>query len=81
MGKVVEFPRKLEWQQLESWMGRVPNTNLITKVESQIVEGAFSWYAWNGTFLLAMGTAGSLEEGKEAAKAALEQGALVARTL
>lgn len=81
MGKVVEFPRKLEWQQLESWLGRVPNTNLIAKVESQVAEGTFSWYAWNGTFLLAMGSAKSLEEGKEAAKAALEQGALVARTL
>lgn len=80
MGQVVEFPRKFEWQQLETWIGRVPNTSLIAKVESQLEGGSFSWYAWNGTFLLGMGVAPSIEEGKEAAKAVFES-ALVVREL
>jgi hypothetical protein len=80
MGQVVEFPRRFEWQQLEAWIGRVPNTTLIAKVESQVDGGSFSWYAWNGTFLLAMGTSASLEEGKEAAKVVFEN-ALVVREL
>jgi hypothetical protein len=81
MGNVVEFPRKFEWQQLESWIGRVANTNLIAKVESSLDKKTFAWYAWNGTFLLAMGSATSLEAGKEAAKVAFEKTSLVVREL
>jgi len=81
MGQVVEFPRKFEWRQLEAWLGRVPNTNLIAKVESSLEPGIFAWYAWNGTFLIAMGSAKTLEQGQEAAKHAFETNALVIREL
>lgn len=80
MGDVVEFPRKLEWQTVEAWIGRVPNTRLIAKVESTLVAGSFSWFAWNGTVLVAMGSASSLKEGQDAAKRAFEDGTLVVRT-
>lgn len=77
MPKVVDFPRKLEWRPLESWLGRVPNTHLIAKVESTLEEGNYAWYAWNGTFLVGMGAAKTLEQGQEAAKRAFETNALV----
>lgn len=81
MGHLIEFPRKLEWQTVESWVGRVPNTHLTAKVERVPSGSVFSWYAWNGHVLVSMGTAPSLEAGQEAAKHAFESGTLVVRSL
>lgn len=81
MGDVVEFPRKLEWETVEAWVGRVPNTQLVAKVERMAASDVFTWYAWNGHLLVSMGTATSLEAGKEAAKRAFETGTLVVRKI
>lgn len=79
MGNLIEFPRKLEWQPVEAWFGRVANTQLMAKVERNLAGNAYSWFAWNGTALIDMGTADSQEGAKEAARTAMEKGTLVVR--
>lgn len=79
MGKVVEFPRKLEWQPVEAWVGTVPNTSLSAKVEKAKDGVVYTWFAWNGPMVVAAGTAVDLDTGKEAARRALEQNSFVIR--
>lgn len=81
MGKVVEFPRKLEWEPVEAWCAHVPGTQLKAKVEKSASAESYTWYAWSGVALVAMGSASSLEEGKASAKTAFEVNTLVVRTL
>lgn len=80
MGNLIEFPRKLEWEPVDAWLGRVPNTHLIAKVERTVSGNSYAWFAWNGTVLIDMGTSDSVEHGKEAARDAMEKGTLVVRT-
>ncbi len=79
MGDLVEFPRKLEWQAVESWMGVVPNTELTAKVERARGNSVYTWFAWNGAMVVAAGTAQDLEAGKEAVRIAFEKSLLVVR--
>lgn len=80
-GKVVEFPRKLEWQHVECWYGRVKGTQLHAKVEGNLEDTGYNWAIWNGPMLLAAGSEVKKEVAMEAAKAALENGVVVVRPI
>lgn len=80
VAEIVEFPRRLEWQEVSHWVGLVPGTILRAEVQRVLGATHFQWGAWNGVSLVAAGTATSLEEGKELARRALEDGVLVIRT-
>lgn len=84
MGDLVEFPKRLEWRPVDCWVGHVKNTKLVAKVEAtqELETGVtvtYTWTAWANMALVGMGTATSLEGGKEAAKKSLEQSVLVVR--
>ena len=78
-GKLIEFPRHLEWQPVEIWTGKVRGTQLWAEVRPA-AEG-FSWIAGNGGLPLAHGTAPTEAEGKSFALRALTEGAVVIRPL
>lgn len=81
MSKVVEFPKKLEWEPQEAWVGRVSGTRLVLKVEPTLVGSGFNWSVWNGPALVGYGSSSDAERAKEEAKEALERGVLVVRPL
>lgn len=76
-GKVVEFPRRLEWQHVECWYGRVKGTQLHAKVEGNLEDTGYNWAIWNGPMLLAAGSEVDKEVAMAAAKTALENGVVV----
>lgn len=80
-GKLIEFPKKLEWVELPLWVGRVKGTQLLAKVEKAVDGPAYQWAAWNAGAPLGVGLEGSMEKAQEAARAALEAAVLVVRTL
>lgn len=80
-GKVIDFPRKLEWTPIETWIGRVQGTALCTKVSQKLEGVGFFWESWNGHVLVQAGEAGSMEEARTAAEKALEGNVLVVRPL
>jgi hypothetical protein len=80
-GKLIEFPKKLEWVETPCWVGRVKGTQLLAKVEKAVDGPAFQWGAWNAGMPLGVGLESSVEKAKDAAKAALETSVLVMRAL
>ncbi len=80
-GKLVEFPRKLEWSELPCWVGFVKGTQLLAKVERAVDGDKFQWAAWNAGALIGVGLVATKEEGQEAARRAMEAGVLVLRPL
>jgi hypothetical protein len=81
-GKLIEFPRRLEWNKLEVYIGRVKGTMLYARVESDPQDGGrCKWKAFLGEALVDAGEADTPDEGMEAARAALEGGVVVVRPL
>lgn len=80
-GKLIEFPRRLEWVELPLWVGRVKGTELLAKVEKAVDGPAYQWAAWNAGVPLGVGLEGSVEAAKDAAKKALEEAVVVVRPL
>jgi hypothetical protein len=80
-GKVVEFPRKLEWQHVDCWYGSVKGTQLHAKVEGTFDGTSYNWAIWNGQMLLEAGSKDDKDDAMEAAKAALEKGVVVVRPI
>jgi hypothetical protein len=80
-GKLIEFPRRLEWTETPCWVGRVKGTMLLAKVEKAVDGPAYQWGAWNGTAPLGAGLKETEEAAKEAARQALEAAVLVIRPL
>ena len=80
-GKLVEFPKRLEWVELPLWVGRVKGTQLLAKVEKAVDGPAYQWAAWNAGAPLGVGLEASVGAAQEAAKAALEAAVLVVRAL
>lgn len=80
-GKLIEFPRKLEWSELPCWVGFVKGTTLLAKVERAVDGDQFQWAAWNAGSLLDIGLVPTLEAGQEAARRAMESSVLVIRPL
>ncbi len=80
-GKLIEFPRKLEWKSVETWIGTVAGTLLLAKVEEVLGQAHVQWSTYNGPIIVNSGVASTMEEGKKAAKEALETGVLVMRVL
>lgn len=80
-GKLVEFPRRLEWTAATCWVGRVKGSNIVARVE-QVLDGPeFQWFAWHNGVVLGGGLATSLEEGQSLAKEAIEKQIVVVRVL
>lgn len=80
-GKLIEFPRRLEWVELPLWVGRVKGTELLAKVEKAVDGPAYQWGAWNGSAPLGSGLEPTAERAQEAARKALETAVLVVRPL
>lgn len=80
-GKLIEFPKKLEWVELPLWVGRVKGTQLLAKVEKAVDGPAYQWAAWNAGVPLGVGLEASVETAKEKAKEAMEAAVLVVREL
>lgn len=80
-GKLIELPRKLQWDELPTWVGIVKGTQLLAKVERCVDGEQYQWGAWNGGALLGQGLVDSKEAGMESARRALEAGVLVLRPL
>lgn len=72
-GKLVEFPRRLEWAALPCWVGVVKGTQLLAKVEQAVDGNQYQWAAWNAGAPLGVGLKPTLDEAMDAAKAAMEQ--------
>lgn len=72
MGKIVELPRELEWSPKTAWLGKVKGTRLWARVEQNLFDDNFIWYAGDGGAAVGHGIAASLEAGQEAAQRALE---------
>jgi hypothetical protein len=80
-GKLIEFPRKVEWEQIHGWMAHVPgHPGLVAQV---------IWrnnrYSWRTFFQgIPLGPGGSDEDpdkAKEAALRNLEENTMVIRPL
>jgi hypothetical protein len=71
VGKVVSFPRKLEWRSIDAWEGTVRGTQLLARVVQR--GECFHWAALNRGIPVGQGMKPSLEEAKDAAKNALEK--------
>ena len=80
-GKLVEFPRRLEWQHTDCWYGKVKGTNLHAKVETGFYDGGFSWLAWDDRVLIGSGMEADDKSAMEKAKEALENGVVVVRPM
>jgi hypothetical protein len=80
-GKVVEFPRKLEWKHVDCWYGHVQGTQLHAKVEENLEGTSYNWAIWNGQILLAAGSDPNKEVAMDAARTALEKGVVVIRPI
>lgn len=80
-GRLIEFPKKLEWVELPFWVGRVKGTQLLAKVEKAVDGPAYQWAAWNAGVPLGVGLEASIELAKEKAKAAMEAAVVVVREL
>ena len=80
-GKLIEFPKKLEWVELPLWVGRVKGTQLLAKVEKAVDGPAYQWAAWNAGAPLGVGLEASVEVAKNKAKEAMEAAVLVMREL
>lgn len=80
-GKLIEFPKKLEWVELPLWVGRVKGTELLAKVEQAVDGAAYQWSAWNAGVHLGVGLEPSVELAMERAKSALEEAVVVVRAL
>jgi hypothetical protein len=79
-GKLIEFPRKLEWNEVVCYVGKVKGTELHTRVEIH-PDGTKRWQAWDRAFLVGCGDCDDLEDGQEKAKKALEDKCVVVRRL
>jgi hypothetical protein len=81
-GKLVEFPRKLEWRHADCWYGRVAGTNLYAKVEENLHDtGGYNWFAWNGPVTLGSGHDESMEVARDKAKEMMETSVVVIHPL
>lgn len=80
-GKLIEFPRKIEWSETPCWVGRVKGTQLLAKVEKAVDGPAYQWGAWNGAAPLGVGLKETPEKAMEAATKALEAAVVVVRPL
>jgi hypothetical protein len=78
---VYELPRKLEWVEVETYVGRVRGTQLWTKVERIEGKSEYLWTAWNGPILVNSSTSDSMLAARKAAEEALETGVLVVRVI
>ena len=81
MGELVEFPRKLEWTAVESWVGEVKDLRLVARVDQRPDQNEYVWVAWQRppgdhsaipAAVIGSGKADTLEEAMEAAKTSLE---------
>lgn len=79
--QVIQFPKKLEWQELPCWVGIVKGTQIFAKVEKALDGEAYQWHAWNDNVPLGSGLRASRDEAMDAAKAAIEEAILVVRAL
>lgn len=80
-GKLVEFPRRLEWTETPCWVGRVKGTQLLAKVEKAVDGPAYQWGAWNAAAPIGIGLEATEEAAKEAARRALEEAVLIVRPM
>ena len=80
-GKLVEFPRKLDWKHVDCWYGRVAGTLLYAKVEESTDGNGFNWFAWNGPVTLGSGNEEKLDTALNAAKASMESSIVVVHPL
>lgn len=80
-GKLIEFPRRLEWVELPMWVGVVKGTLLLAKVERAVDGEAYQWSAWNAGALLGQGLRATVEEAMDEAKLVLERSMVVVRPL
>lgn len=80
-GKLVEFPRKLEWKHVDCWYGRVIGTMLYAKVEESLDGQGYNWFAWNGPMTLGSGSKETMELAQEEAKNVMEASVMVIRPL
>lgn len=80
-GKLIEFPKRLEWVELPMWVGTVKGTQLLAKVEKAVDGEAYQWSCWNAGALLGQGLKATAKEAMDEAKAVLEAGVIVVRPL
>lgn len=80
-GRLIEFPRKLEWRHVDCWYGRVAGTMLYAKVEESLDGKGYNWFAWNGPMTLGSGNNKSMAVAQEEAKTAMETSVVVIRPL
>ncbi len=80
-GKLIEFPKKLEWTETPCWVGRVKGTKLLAKVERAVDGTAYQWGAWDAGAPLGIGLEATQELAQEAARRALEASVMVIRPL
>jgi len=82
-GKLIEFPRRLEWKQVETFIGKVANMDIHARVEGipGHPKGHVRWQAFKGAMLVGFGEAKDHNEGMEAARLCLENKIVVLRPL
>lgn len=68
MGKVVEFPRKLEWSPIEVHVGAIRGTQLVARIEKDLNGGGYVWAAMHGQVVIGHGQEDDLEAAKEAVR-------------
>lgn len=68
MGKVVEFPRKLEWAPVEVHVGAVRGTKLAARVEKDLNGDGYVWAAMHGQVIIGHGREAGLEAAQEAVR-------------
>jgi hypothetical protein len=80
-GKLVEFPRKLEWKWVDTCIGSVASTDLHARVEGipGHPKGHVRWQAFKGALLLGFGEADDHDAGMEAARKCIEGSVMVVR--
>jgi hypothetical protein len=78
-GKLIEFPRRLEWKHVDTYIGTIAGTSLHARVQSIPDGEGAKWEIWLGHSLISFGTAEDEDAGMEAARSSLEKSVLVAR--
>lgn len=84
MGKLIEFPRKLEWTNVPSMFGEVKELRMCARVDYIEQKKEFVWVAWHkhpassslyptGAVIIARGRTDSMEDAMEEVKEALEK--------
>lgn len=80
MGDLIEFPRVINWEQVEHWVGVIPGTTVVLQVMAR-PNHPWRWFVWAAHSVVLDGLANTLEEAKTAAVKAAEKHAMVIRPI